>query len=227
MLKRKYYEAYQKRYKKIHKKFGKSWAGDLPTYELKTWFEKYQIKKDSPILELGCGEGQNAIYLASLGYNIYASDISSEAIKWAKEQAYKQNYCNVNFFVLDVLNNNYNEKHSAIYSISVLHMLVVDEDRKKFLDFIYDHLTDDGIAIISIMGDGKFEQNKSVLKDAFKLAERPFEDKTVKVATTSCRIVNWDKFENELENSKLKIKEKFVSNKVSGFENSMVVVVSK
>ena len=57
--------------------------------------------------------------------------------------------------------NNNCEKYDYIYSISTVHMLVPDEDRKAFFDFIYSHLNDNGFAIITSMGDGLTERNNS------------------------------------------------------------------
>ena len=44
-----------------------------------TEFE-YLISKQSKILEVGCGEGQNAIYLAQQGYQVDAFDLSEHGI---------------------------------------------------------------------------------------------------------------------------------------------------
>ncbi|MGW2013329.1 class I SAM-dependent methyltransferase [Streptomyces sp. NPDC001927] len=38
-------------------------------------------------LDLGCGPGRNALYLASLGFEVDAVDLSEEAIGWARERA--------------------------------------------------------------------------------------------------------------------------------------------
>jgi SAM-dependent methyltransferase len=38
-------------------------------------------------LELGCGPGRNAIFLAKQDWKVDAVDLSSEAIQWAKERA--------------------------------------------------------------------------------------------------------------------------------------------
>ncbi|MFH8927584.1 class I SAM-dependent methyltransferase [Streptomyces pristinaespiralis] len=38
-------------------------------------------------LDLGCGPGRNALYLASLGFQVDAVDLSAEAISWAEERA--------------------------------------------------------------------------------------------------------------------------------------------
>src|SRR5579875_846805 len=39
------------------------------------------------VLELGCGHGRNAMYMASLGCGVDAVDFSARAIEWAKERA--------------------------------------------------------------------------------------------------------------------------------------------
>ncbi|MFG2639992.1 class I SAM-dependent methyltransferase [Streptomyces sp. NPDC048370] len=38
-------------------------------------------------LDLGCGPGRNALYLASLGFEVDAVDLSDEAIGWARQRA--------------------------------------------------------------------------------------------------------------------------------------------
>ncbi len=152
-----YYKAYEYRYKTIHEKENSQWAGDKPSEILVDYLEKYKISKNSNILEIGCGEGQNAIFLMKKGYKINAGDVSDEAINWCKKKA-KESGVEDNFFVMDILNNNLQEKYDFIYSVSTLHMLIRDEDRHKFLEFIYSHLTSDGKALITTMGNGVIEK---------------------------------------------------------------------
>ncbi|MEU6982353.1 methyltransferase domain-containing protein [Streptomyces sp. NPDC046324] len=38
-------------------------------------------------LDLGCGPGRNALYLASLGFEVDAVDLSDEAVTWAEQRA--------------------------------------------------------------------------------------------------------------------------------------------
>lgn len=221
-----YYKAYEYRYKKVHTEENSQWAGDKPSEILADYLEKYGITNNSKILEIGCGEGQNAIFLMKKGYKVYASDVSNEAISWCKKKA-KENNVDENFFVMDVLKNNLQEKYDFIYSISTLHMLIKDGDRSNFLNFIYSHLEDDGKTLITIMGDGIVEKNNDDSTKAFDLVDRQFNNKIVKVARTSCCVVNWDTFEEELKKSKLSIIEKFNTSQISGFNNSMVVVCEK
>ena len=131
---KKYYKAYEDRYKQVHEKTGMAWAGDRPSFILKNLFEKYNATNKSSILEVGCGEGQNALYLLEQGYNVKASDVSAEAVKWCREKAKEKKLPENNFYVLDIIDNNNCEKYDYIYSISTVHMLVPDEDRKAFFE---------------------------------------------------------------------------------------------
>jgi SAM-dependent methyltransferase len=68
------------------------------------------------VLELGCGPGRNAIYLAENDFEVDAADVSKTSIEWAKERAYERNL-NINFL------------HQNIFDVDVAH---------GEYDFIYD-----------------------------------------------------------------------------------------
>ncbi|MBO5884291.1 MAG: class I SAM-dependent methyltransferase [Clostridia bacterium] len=226
-MKQEYYKAYDQRYKTVHSQTGLAWAGETPSVILQKILQKYSINTNSAILEIGCGEGQNALFLQKQGYNIKASDVSGEAINWCKQNSIKNNLSPDNYFVLDVLDNNLKDKFDCIITVSTLHMLVLDEDRKQFLDFIYNHLNKNGIAIITIMGDGIMERKDCDITKAFDLSERDFNNQKIQVTSTSCKIVNWQTFLTELDNSNLKVLDNYISEEISGFNLSMVAIVSK
>ncbi len=226
MKKRKYYEAYDDRYKKIHEEMGCAWAGESSSPTIEKLLKKYHADKNSSILEIGCGEGQNALNLLLKNFNVEASDVSSEAIKWCKQKAKEFNVDESHFFVMDILDNKLKKKYDFIFSVAVLHMLVDDGDRCKFLRFVFDHLKDDGKAFIIVMGDGQMTRKTDPCK-AFELAERSFEGKTVQVATTSCRMVTWEEYLAELEKANLKVLNYYIDKTIAGFVSSMVAEVEK
>ena len=199
---KKYYEAYNERYKTVH-------ANDLRCmgYEhseiVGEIMSRYSIDKEHSILEIGCGEGRDSIRLLSEGYDLLATDVSEQAVTYCKEQytCYSDR-----FHVLDAVGGTHDKKYDFIYSVAVIHMLVLDEDRKAFYSFIKTHLNDNGIALICTMGDGKSERMTDVTK-AFDMSERTFEGNTMLVAETSCRVVTFDTFEQELKNASLSILE--------------------
>ena len=69
-MNKKYYEAYDDRYKQVHQSHNKPWAGYRPSPTIEKLLNKYGANSSSSILEIGCGEGQNAIYLLQKNYNL-------------------------------------------------------------------------------------------------------------------------------------------------------------
>jgi SAM-dependent methyltransferase len=59
---------------------------EWPDENLVAWFDE-GLLTPGRVLELGCGSGRNAIYLASLGCSVDAVDFSSQAIEWAQQRA--------------------------------------------------------------------------------------------------------------------------------------------
>lgn len=222
MQNKKYYEAYDERYKTAHAK-GIRWFGDTNSSIVAEVISKFNIEKDMKVLEVGCGEGRDAHVLLDNGYNLLATDISPEAIAYCKElmPVHKER-----FKILNCVNESLAEKFDFIYAVAVIHMLVLDEDRNAFYRFIHNHLTANGIALICTMGDGEFER-QSDISTAFELQERECEGETVFVAGTSCRMVSNETFERELTQNNLEILERGQTSIPSVFTDMMYAVVKK
>jgi len=73
-------------------------------------------------LELGCGEGRNAIYMANKGLAVTALDISPTAIENAKAIA-KDSNASVNFRCQDIIKNDIGGEYDFIYDSGLLHHL--------------------------------------------------------------------------------------------------------
>ncbi len=68
----------------IFRKYGENYlspARYLP--EIVGFFRRRNVKR---ILDLGCGSGGHTVYLAMQGFELYAMDVSGEAVKIAKKQ---------------------------------------------------------------------------------------------------------------------------------------------
>ena len=59
---------------------------DRPDESLVEWFGA-GLLAPGRVLELGCGPGRNAVYLAGQGCGVEAVDFSAEAIEWARRRA--------------------------------------------------------------------------------------------------------------------------------------------
>lgn len=224
-MKNDYYKAYDKRYRQTYEN-NSLWEISERTKEVIDTLKKYKITKNSNILELGCGEGRDAIYLLDNGYNVLGVDYSFAVIDKCNELTnYK--YVN-NFKQLDLIENSLNEKFDFIYSVAVIHIFVLDEHRNKFYNFIYDHLKDNGIALIISMGDGTLEIN-SDLEKAFDDTKRVNinTNKEIMVASTSCRVKKIDEMKKEIQLNNLKILEEKIIDDVPSFNKCMIFIVKK
>jgi len=93
--------------------------------------------KPCKTIDLGCGTGNYAIYLASVGFDVTGIDISPTAIKIAKENAKKKGI-KCNFLVADVLGNlnEIKEKFYFAYDWELLHH-IFPEQRKIYVENVY------------------------------------------------------------------------------------------
>ncbi|MBU3015650.1 class I SAM-dependent methyltransferase [Poseidonibacter lekithochrous] len=105
------------------------------------------FKKESKILEVGCGSGRDAAYMIKNGYSIIATDGSKEMIEEAKnihpelskKLLYKSLPNDLNFEM----------KFDGIYSIATL-MHLSENDLNKTISKIYNLLEHNGKFLISV-----------------------------------------------------------------------------
>ena len=220
-----YYKAYEKRYKQVYEE-NMLWSSTLPTPDVINFINDYKINKQDRILDLGCGEGRDAIYLLEKGYNVLAVDYSLSVIDMCNKLS--SNKYKKHFRQFDIIEDEIEEKFNYIYSIAVLHMFVLREHRNKFLSFIKTHLTDNGHCLLCVLGDGKQDYTTNI-KEAFKDTKRVVmnNNKKLDIATTSCKIVNWVELEKEILENDLLIEKQWVSNDIPEFNNSMCVVIKR
>ena len=224
MSQRKYYHAYDDRYKQVHDK-NLVWFGDAPSEIVETTIKKYAIDKNHKMLEIGCGEGRDAFSLLKQGFNLLATDVSPTAISFCQS---KMQDNEERFRILDCITDSVFDQFNFIYAVAVLHMLVPDSDRNAFYRFIYQHLTHDGLALICTMGDG-IKQHQTDVSTAFDIQNRIHEPSNtpLKIANTSCRIVNFTTFTSEIVRNHLTVVEQGITSIKPDFPQMMYAVVRK
>ena len=192
---KKYYEAYDERYRQTHNQ-NLQWSSEMPSKIVMETIQSFSLPENAKILEIGCGEGRDAYPLLTQGFDVLATDVSCEAVDYCKKKF--PNFA-AHFQVLDCVTQKLVKKFDFIYAVAVIHMLVADNDRNAFYRFIREHLSPSGIALICTMGDGSFERQTDI-NTAFDITERVHGEtgKTVQIANTSCRMVNFATFEEEL-----------------------------
>ena len=79
-----WFEAFYKEAEGDNKKI--PWADLEPNRFFRAWAEKAELRGDGrKALVVGCGLGDDAVYLDDLGFEVTAFDISPTAIEWAKK----------------------------------------------------------------------------------------------------------------------------------------------
>ena len=221
-MQRKYYEAYDDRYRQIHE-HDLQWFHTEPSANVMETINTFSISIQNKLLEIGCGEGRDAFPLLKNGFNLLATDVSSEAIRFCKSTFPE---FTGHFQVLDCVSGNMDCSFDFIYAVAVIHMLVLDDDRNAFYTFIRKHLTPTGIALICTMGDGCFERQSNI-QTAFDIQTRIHEQtgKPVQIASTSCRMVSFGTFRRELGRNNLMMIEEGVTSVEPDFTQMMYAVV--
>ena len=223
-MSRKYYEAYDDRYRQVHSEDLK-WFDETPSEIVLEMIRENGITKENRILEIGCGEGRDARHLLREGYSLLATDVSEEAVRYCRQL---DPLNGEHYMVLDCVTERLEEKFDFIYAVAVLHMLVLDSDRRGFYAFIKDQLAENGRALICTMGDGERESSSDP-ETAFDLQERIHEPtgKCLHIAGTSYRGVSFPGFEKEIADSGLKLLRKGFTDIHPDYWKMMYALVQK
>ncbi len=114
-------------------------------------FEKLFNKKWN-VLDVGCGDGINSIYLAKQGFdNIHAFDISESAIKKINRLCQNTEY-KINTQVTSVENFIFKQQYGLVISFGVFHF-IEKQCWKKFIREAQENTIVGGIHIIQIFTD--------------------------------------------------------------------------
>ena len=110
-------------------RFGKPpWIIDQAQPDLIAAAEKGEVRGPT-VLDVGCGTGDNAIYLAGRGFEVTGVDVSAKAIGIAKQKA-REAKVEVTFITLDALSiETLANKFDTVIDIGLFHNLKGDRER--------------------------------------------------------------------------------------------------
>lgn len=120
------------------------WDTGEPAPELVEYFGTRE-KLPARALEIGCGTGTNAIWMAQKGVKVVATDVAPKAIAMATEKATKAGVADVQFVVEDILQKNAVPPESVDFAFDrgVFHVMEPDS-RRVFAQRVAEALADDG-----------------------------------------------------------------------------------
>ena len=135
------------------------------------WYKKGKIIKmareiltfmqpDKPIniLEIGCGDGQEAVFFARNGYIVSAFDIDEEKIAGAKKLAENVGV-DVNFFCADILTYKIESEFDVVYLSGTMHLIPVNS-RKKIVEMIQAGTAVGGLNAVNAIVEKSFIDGK-------------------------------------------------------------------
>ena len=130
---------------------------NLPDESLASWFANGAIHAGRA-LELGCGPGRNAVYMAKQGCIVDAVDISAAAIDWARERAteagVRVNFIRASIFDFPIVPGEYD----LVYDSGCFHH-VPPHRRMSFISVVATALKRSGAFGLSCMGAASPEEH--------------------------------------------------------------------
>lgn len=123
------------------------------------------------VLDIGCGEGKDAVFLARNGYKVSAFDLSQKGLEKARILA-EANQVEVDFFRADVNDFVPQAEFDIIFSSGVFHYIEF-EQRKRLIDNLKAATTLHGINAINVFVDKPFIE-KAPDREEAELKQEPW-----------------------------------------------------
>jgi len=115
-----------------------------------------KYKNQGKVLDLGCGEGQDIIFLAEKGFETIGIDLSNQAIDNLIKLANKRNV-EVDARVMNITEYNFSEKFDVILSEASLHFLK-EEEREDYIHKIKNSTNKNGINVLGVFDEGTSDE---------------------------------------------------------------------
>jgi 2-polyprenyl-3-methyl-5-hydroxy-6-metoxy-1,4-benzoquinol methylase len=106
---------------------------------------------DKNVLVLGCGLGGLAVHMARQNSNVTGIDVSELAIMGARQIADLKGL-SIDYKVIDICMDDIDGEYDYIIDDHLLHCLTTIEDRKKYFEFVKNHLKkESGVFMLETM----------------------------------------------------------------------------
>ncbi len=110
--------------------------------------------KELKVLDIGCGEGKDAVYMAEKGFHVTAFDITESGIRKTKKLA-EERGVEINAFIADINDFELDEKFDIIYSTGTIQYLR-EEEKDNFFKKIDEMTNIGGLHYFNVFVDKPF-----------------------------------------------------------------------
>lgn len=140
---------YEERYK-IEEYYWGTMPGEMCLELLRRCYPTRPLR----LLEVGCGEGKDAVFFARNGYQVTAFDVTESGIEKAKRLA-DIHQVEVNFFRADLHDYRLDEEFDVVYSSGVFHH-ILPELRREIMENYIAHTAPGGMHAINVFVEKPF-----------------------------------------------------------------------
>jgi SAM-dependent methyltransferase len=157
-----YYRGYDERYRRVYALGARTWRRPVVDDQLPRFVRACGLAPGDAI-DLGCGEGIDAIRLAKRGWRVVGVDASPTAVRRARELA-SEKQVSVDFRAADVLHLAGLQAASfdLVLSIATLHMFVEAAHRRRYLREARRLLRPGGWLFIDVLARGRGRETRPV-----------------------------------------------------------------
>ena len=110
--------------------------------------------ENTKVLDIGCGEGQDAVFMAEKGYDVTAFDLTENGIRKTIALAHKRGV-KVNAYVDDINTFETDEQFDIIFSTGTV-QYIFDENKESFFKKLEKITKPNGIVFINVFVEKSF-----------------------------------------------------------------------
>ncbi|MDH6132289.1 ubiquinone/menaquinone biosynthesis C-methylase UbiE [Kitasatospora sp. MAA4] len=145
-----YYFGYEDRYRTVYENGAHLWESEEPNASLLQMMQERPDVFSGHIIDLGCGEGRDSLYLLSQGHTVVSVDVSHSALDRARERATAANLDASGFMERDIIYLRGFDENSFDLAMNMgcLHMLVDEDQRARHISRVYDIVRPGGYFIV-------------------------------------------------------------------------------
>lgn len=140
----------------VTKRMGFS-GGVNPNYLCYELMQKKPPIKPLKVLDVGCGEGKDAVFLAKNGYIVTAFDMAESGLEKGRMLAEK-NGTYVNFYKADINDFELQDNYDIIFCSGVFHYMK-PEKRTEVVEKLKKHTNSGGLHVINVFVEKPFIKN--------------------------------------------------------------------
>ena len=117
-----------------------------PSREIVDFFDTYR-QSNATVLDLGCGQGRDALMIAAHGHTVHGVDIAPTGIAQFRERARLAELC-VEGEVADIREYEARQTYDVVVLDRVIHMLASSDEKRAILAKAATAAADDGYVLV-------------------------------------------------------------------------------